>query len=614
MRHKAHLSPSEPSHPFHMKQSRSLLALVAATAFLAWGAVAQAQVPQLINYQGRVVLAGTNFNSPPSGLFKFALVQAAGPTLVWKSDGSAGNTEPASAVSLKVANGLYSVLLGDTNVPNMVALPSTVFTNSDIRLRVWFNGGSGFQQLSPDQRIASVGYAMIAGTVPDGVITGAKLADGTVTASKLAPGAVTSAALGDSVDLGATNINGLLNVYRTTAGTPAIKLDGTGNQISVFGDDGLEQARLWGPSYGELLLNNSLPGNATAVRLTAQGATGGQLDLNNTNGNVRARLEGENIGGTLTLMQADGSIGAILSGNEGLGSGALSLRNTNGSPRFRAFGGPSAGSFSTLNETGTETIAANGAGNGAITLRQADGSVGLNLMASNGTGGGGVTVSRDDGTFAGQLTVANTTHDDGFLGLANRSGATRFYARASNPSDSQGGYVGLRDAAGVQTITLDASQSGSGRITTQVLSITGGSDLSENFDVRSDAEAPQPGMIVSIDPKNPGELALCRTAHDKRVAGIISGAGGVRTGMLMGQSGTKADGKHAVALTGRVYCYVDADAAGPVEPGDLITTSNTPGHGMRVRDHALASGAIIGKAMTSLDKGKGLVLILVSLQ
>lgn len=597
-----------------MKQSRSLLALVAATALLASGAIAQAQVPQLINYQGRVLVAGTNFNSPPLGLFKFALVQAAGPTLVWKNDGSAGNTEPAAAVSLKVANGLYSVLLGDTGLANMVPLPSSVFTKSDIRLRVWFNGGSGFQQLSPDQRIASVGYAMIADTVPDGVVTAAKLADGAVTAAKLAPGAVTSAVLGDSVDLGSASVNGQLSVYRTTAGTPAIQLTGINNQISVFGDDGLEQARLWGPSFGELLLNNSLPGNATAVRLTAQGATGGQLDLNNTNGIVRARLEGENVGGMLTLFQADGNTGAILYGNEGLGSGALSLRNTNGSARFRALGGPSAGSFSVLNETGTETIAANGAGNGNMTLRQADGSAGLNLLASNGTGGGGVTVFRDDGTFAGQLTVADSTRDDGFLGLANRSGNNRFYARGSSPSDSQGGYMGLINAAGVQTITLDASQSGSGRITTQVLSITGGSDLSENFDVRSDAEAPQPGMIVSIDPKNPGELALCRTAHDKRVAGIISGAGGVRTGMLMGQTGTKADGKHAVALTGRVYCYVDADAAGPVEPGDLITTSNTPGHGMRVRDHSLASGAIIGKAMTALDKGKGLVLVLVSLQ
>ena len=65
-------------------------------------------------------------------------------------------------------------------------------------------------------------------------------------------------------------------------------------------------------------------------------------------------------------------------------------------------------------------------------------------------------------------------------------------------------------------------------------------------------------MIVSIDPKNPGELILSATEHDKKVAGIVSGAGGVKPGMLMGQRGTPADGKHPVALTGRVYCWVDA--------------------------------------------------------
>ncbi len=302
-----------------MNQTYRLPALLAALAWLTSDQPTQAQVPQLINYQGRVLVAGTNFNSPPVGLFKFALVQGAGPGLVWKNDGSAGNTEPAAAVSLKVANGLYSVLLGDTTLPNMVVLPSTAFSTSDVRLRVWFNGGSGFQQLSPDQRIASVGYAMIAGTVPDGVITGAKLADGAVTSSKLAPGAVTSTILGDNITLGSANTSGLLTVFRTSGGTKAITLDGANNRISTFGDDGLEQTRLWGPTFGELLLNNSLPNNANAVRLTAQGAGGGQLELNNTNGANRALLEGENAGGRLTLLQADGNTGAVLYGNEGSG-------------------------------------------------------------------------------------------------------------------------------------------------------------------------------------------------------------------------------------------------------------------------------------------------------
>jgi hypothetical protein len=83
--------------------------------------------------------------------------------------------------------------------------------------------------------------------------------------------------------------------------------------------------------------------------------------------------------------------------------------------------------------------------------------------------------------------------------------------------------------------------------------------------------------------------------------------------MVMSQKGTLADGKFPVALTGRVYCWGDA-SHGAIEVGDLLTTSTTPGHAMKATDTAKAQGAIIGKAMTTLKSGKGLVLVLVNLQ
>jgi hypothetical protein len=83
--------------------------------------------------------------------------------------------------------------------------------------------------------------------------------------------------------------------------------------------------------------------------------------------------------------------------------------------------------------------------------------------------------------------------------------------------------------------------------------------------------------------------------------------------MMMGQEGTLADGKHPVALSGRVYCWVDA-TKGAIKPGDLLTTSSTPGHAMKATNAAKARGAIIGKAMTALKSGRGLVLVLVTLQ
>jgi len=138
--------------------------------------LASAQVPQMINYQGRVAVGDPAVNFNGTGLFKFALVNEDGSTSYWSNDDtSTEGSEPTAAVSLTVTKGLYSVLLG----ANMTAIPSSVFANSDVHLRVWFNDGTnGSQLLTPDQRIAAVGYAMVASTVVDGAITSEKLASG----------------------------------------------------------------------------------------------------------------------------------------------------------------------------------------------------------------------------------------------------------------------------------------------------------------------------------------------------------------------------------------------------------------------------------------------------
>ena len=135
-----------------------------------------AQVPQIINYQGKVAVGTTPFTG--TGQFRFALVDGTGATSYWSNDGtSTAGSQPTAAVSLPVVNGLYVVPMGDATLPNMTGIPASVFSNADVRVRVWFNDGTnGSQLLSPDQRITSVGYAMVAGSVPDGTITTAKLA------------------------------------------------------------------------------------------------------------------------------------------------------------------------------------------------------------------------------------------------------------------------------------------------------------------------------------------------------------------------------------------------------------------------------------------------------
>ncbi|NOX84461.1 MAG: hypothetical protein GXO86_00620 [Chlorobi bacterium] len=206
----------------------------------------------------------------------------------------------------------------------------------------------------------------------------------------------------------------------------------------------------------------------------------------------------------------------------------------------------------------------------------------------------------------------------------DNDGTTTFYNSSYyktvviDPSESgtnDAGQITLFNATGTTaTIEIDGDWGGSGygRITTNQLQITGGSDLSEFF-VLSDHDNIRKGMVVSIDENNPGRLAISKEAYDKKVAGIVSGAKNIKPGLIMSQQGTIADGEHLIALSGRVYCWVDA-TMNPVKIGDMLTTSNLPGYAMKVVDFEKARGAIIGKAMTSLKSGKGLVLVLVSLQ
>ena len=157
------------------------------------GTIAMAEVPPLIGYQGRVAVGAVNFEG--TGVFRFALVNGPGTATYWSNDGtSTAGSAPAAGVPLVVSKGLYSVLLGQGELPNMTPLPSSVFANSDVRLRVWFDdGANGPRLLTPDQRIVAVGYAMqadTAATVPDGAITTVKFAHGSVGNAQLGAGAV----------------------------------------------------------------------------------------------------------------------------------------------------------------------------------------------------------------------------------------------------------------------------------------------------------------------------------------------------------------------------------------------------------------------------------------
>jgi hypothetical protein len=128
------------------------------------GSPLQMSVPTVLNYQGVVKVAAEPYDG--TGYFKFAIVDAAsgeGTVNYWANDGTASG-QPAASVALMVSEGLFSVLLGDTGLPGMSqAIDGTAFSSDPSYLRVWFSktgAADAFAALEPNQRIASVAYAL----------------------------------------------------------------------------------------------------------------------------------------------------------------------------------------------------------------------------------------------------------------------------------------------------------------------------------------------------------------------------------------------------------------------------------------------------------------------
>jgi hypothetical protein len=106
---------------------------------------------------------------------------------------------------------------------------------------------------------------------------------------------------------------------------------------------------------------------------------------------------------------------------------------------------------------------------------------------------------------------------------------------------------------------------------------------------------------------------MSRGSYNRCVAGVVSGANNFSVGAVLGNLPGHEDAP-AIALSGRVYVKCDA-SAGAIEPGDMLTTSDTPGHAMKATDGDKSHGAVIGKAMGRLEAGeRGLILVLVNLQ
>jgi len=200
----------------------------AAMILLSQSNLLRAQVPLILNHQGRVTVGGAPFQG--NGQFGFALVNGDGSQTYWRSaeDLSPADGQPDTLVNVTVSKGLYTIPLGDPAL--MLALDASMLAHPDVRLRVWFSDGTnGTELLSPDQRLGSAAYAVVAqtaNTVAAGAVGSAQLADGAVVAAKIGPEAVGQSAIAPGA-IGSTQLasdaGSLLKVsggiLRTTTGS-----------------------------------------------------------------------------------------------------------------------------------------------------------------------------------------------------------------------------------------------------------------------------------------------------------------------------------------------------------------------------------------------------------
>lgn len=132
----------------------------------------------------------------------------------------------------------------------------------------------------------------------------------------------------------------------------------------------------------------------------------------------------------------------------------------------------------------------------------------------------------------------------------------------------------------------------------------GGADFAEMLPAQ---EGLEPGDLLAIGPD--GTLVKAVGAYSTAVAGIYS----TQPGYVGGYDEEGAENEIPLAIMGVVPTKASAEN-GAILPGDLLTTSDTPGHVMKATDRDLMLGAVVGKALSGLESGTGTITVLVTLQ
>ncbi|HJQ33111.1 MAG TPA: hypothetical protein VJ866_13065 [Pyrinomonadaceae bacterium] len=429
------------------------------------------------------------------------------------------------------------------------------------------------------------------------------------------------------------NLNGDPGIitFVKPAGMPTITLDGGKADISAGGGGedgdltlkgGIDDLRIRLDAGGGAQTTERIYLDGAAAEITVGGnVNAGTLKLKAATGEERVRLQGSYGSGQFGGNGADGIINILPKGGSSASDAAIVLSADNSEISFR-----SGGNVRTFINGKNGDLVLGGHGvNGNIVMHPSS----VNAVASwtgatilLDAGDSSVSVRSDTGKDRIRLDgkvgdiFAGGNGVNGELKLY-RSNAVDSSAKPAIHLDAGGGNIWLGGNGVDGDLVIFPSTATNNSSTAEATIHLNGdagdiilknADCAEEFDVTS--AALDAGTVMVLDGE--GALRESTEAYDKKVAGVLSGAGEYRPGIVLDRQASQ-ENRRPLALVGKVYCKVDADCAA-VEVGDLLTTSPTPGHAMKAADPSQAFGAVIGKALRPLKAGRGLIPILVALQ
>ena len=151
--------------------------------------------------------------------------------------------------------------------------------------------------------------------------------------------------------------------------------------------------------------------------------------------------------------------------------------------------------------------------------------------------------------------------------------------------------------------------------TTQSTAYTGvicGGDYADSVDVSGEKKQYEPGDVLVLTADGKGDVAKSAEPYSTLVAGIYSTRPGT-VGRRQTTDPKTATREIPMAMVGIVPTKVSAEN-GPIGRGDLLVTASLQGYAMKGTDRSRMLGAVVGKAMGSLNSGTGVIEVLVTLQ